>query len=40
MGVYNDLPCKIYDVVDLLGIHVIRNTGTQLHCRCPFTSMI
>ena len=36
MGVYNDLPCKIYDVVDLLGIHVIRNTGTQLHCKCPF----
>ena len=30
------LPCSIVDVVKLLGIHVIRNTGTELHCRCPF----
>lgn len=31
-----DLPCDIEQVVDLLGIDVIRDTGTQLHCRCPF----
>lgn len=32
----NALPCTIADVIDLTGIHVVRNTGTQLHCRCPF----
>lgn len=36
MGSNFDLPCSIADVVDLLGIRVVRNTGTQLHCRCPF----
>lgn len=36
MGLYDDLPCNIVDVVDLVGILVIRDTGTQLHCRCPF----
>lgn len=34
--VYNDLPCTIEDVVGLIGIQVIRNTNTQMHCRCPF----
>lgn len=33
---HNNLPCTIEDVVDLVGIQVIRNTSTQLHCRCPF----
>ncbi len=36
MGINSNLPCSIEDVVDLIGIHVVRNTGTQLHCRCPF----
>lgn len=36
MGRIPDLPCDIEQVVDLLGIDVIRDTGTQLHCRCPF----
>lgn len=36
MGINSNLPCNIEDVVNLLGIHVVRNTGTQLHCRCPF----
>ena len=36
MGIYDDLPCSIGDVVDLVGLHVVRNTGTQLYCRCPF----
>lgn len=36
MGVSSNLPCSIGDIVDLLGIRVVRNTGTQLHCRCPF----
>ncbi len=36
MNVNGNLPCSIEDVVSLLGIHVVRNTGTQLHCRCPF----
>ncbi|MBS6311586.1 MAG: hypothetical protein KH842_10255 [Firmicutes bacterium] len=36
MGRIPDLPCDIEQVVDLLGIEVIRDTGTQLHCRCPF----
>ena len=36
MGRKPDLPCDIEQVVDLLGIEVIRDTGTQLHCRCPF----
>ena len=36
MGRTPDLPCDIEQVVDLLGIEVIRDTGTQLHCRCPF----
>lgn len=33
---FDNLPCGIADVVDLLDIQIIRNTGTQLHCRCPF----
>lgn len=36
MGRKPDLPCDIEQVVDLLGIEVVRDTGTQLHCRCPF----
>lgn len=37
MGVNNsNLPCSIEEVVDLVGIQVVRHTGTQLHCRCPF----
>lgn len=36
MGVNSNLPCNIEQVIDLVGIQVIRNTGTQLHCRCPF----
>ena len=36
MGRIPDLPCDIEQVVELLGIEVIRDTGTQLHCRCPF----
>lgn len=36
MGFNDNLPCSIEDVVNLVGIRVIRNTGTQLHCRCPF----
>ena len=36
MGDYGVLPCNIEDVVELLSIPIIRNTGTQLHCRCPF----
>ncbi len=36
MSINSDLPCSIEDVVKLLGIHVVRNTGTQLNCRCPF----
>lgn len=36
MGAYSNLPCEIGDIVDLLGIRVVRDTGTQLHCRCPF----
>lgn len=36
MGMEKNLPCSIADVVELLGIKVVRNTGTQLHCRCPF----
>ncbi len=36
MGSPSNLPCNIVDVVDLIGIQVVRNTGTQLHCRCPF----
>ncbi len=36
MGMDVNMPCSIADVVDLLGIRVVRNTGTQLHCRCPF----
>jgi hypothetical protein len=36
MGMESNLPCGIEDVIHLLGIRVIRNTGTQLHCRCPF----
>ena len=36
MGFHDELPCSIRDVVDLLSIQVIRDTGTQLHCRCPF----
>lgn len=29
MGISSELPCSIADVVDLLGIQVIRNTGTE-----------
>ncbi len=36
MSINSNLPCGIEDVVKLVGIHVVRNTGTQLHCRCPF----
>lgn len=36
MGVNDKLPCSIRDVVELLSIQIIRDTGTQLHCRCPF----
>ena len=36
MGIDSNLPFSIEDVVELLGIKVVRNTGTQLHCRCPF----
>lgn len=36
MGVHDKLPCSIRDVVDLLNIQIVRDTGTQLHCRCPF----
>lgn len=36
MGKTSNLPCDIEQVVDLLGIEVVRATGTQLHCRCPF----
>ncbi len=36
MSINSNLPCSIQDVVSLLGIRVVRNTGTQLHCRCPF----
>ena len=36
MSSNGNLPCSIKDVVDLVGIHVVRSTGTQLHCRCPF----
>ena len=31
MGRKPDLPCDIEQVIDLLGIEVIRDTGTQLH---------
>ena len=36
MDYTGNLPCDIADVVELLGIRVIRNTGTQFHCKCPF----
>lgn len=36
MGDLRKLPCDIEQVVHLLGIQVVRDTGTQLHCRCPF----
>ena len=36
MGISTNLPCSIEDVINLIGIKVVRNTGTQLHCRCPF----
>lgn len=36
MGMEKNLPCSIADVVELIGIKVVRNTGSQLHCRCPF----
>lgn len=36
MGIESNLPCNIVDVIELLGIKVVRNTGTQLHCKCPF----
>lgn len=36
MALNSNLPCDIVDVVDLLNIRVVRRTGTQLECRCPF----
>ena len=36
MGLSSNMPCTIEDVVNLVGIKVVRNTGTQLHCKCPF----
>ena len=36
MALNSNLPCDIVDVVDLLNIQVVRRTGTQLECRCPF----
>lgn len=30
------LPCTIEDVIRLLDIRVVRDTGTELICRCPF----
>ena len=36
MGKLKNLPCGIGQVVDLLGIDVVRRTATQWHCRCPF----
>lgn len=36
MGSAGNLPCSIEDVINLVGIKVVRNTGTQLHCKCPF----
>ena len=33
-----NLPCSIEQVIDLLGIAVVRKTQTQWHCRCPFCS--
>lgn len=38
MGTARNLPCSIEQVIDLLGIEVIRKTKTQWHCRCPFCS--
>ena len=37
MGRIPDLPCDIEQVVDLLGIEVIRDTGTQLREASPGT---
>lgn len=36
MGDYGVLPCNIEDVVELLSIPIIRNTGTQLHAVAHF----
>ena len=36
MGKTGNLPCSIAEVVDLLGIAVVRRTKTQWQCRCPF----
>ena len=36
MGKTGNLPCSIEEVVDLLGIAVVRRTKTQWQCRCPF----
>lgn len=36
MDVGKALPCDIEDVIRITNIKVVRNTGTQLHCRCPF----
>ena len=36
MEFYHELPCTIEDVIHLLGIPVIRDTGTKLVCKCPF----
>ena len=38
MGKLKNLPCSIGQVIDLLGIEVVRRTATQWHCRCPFCS--
>lgn len=37
--VYNNLPCTIEDVVGLVGIQVIRNTNTQMHCDAHFATI-
>lgn len=36
MALDTNLPCDIVDVVQLLNIRVVRRTGTQMECRCPF----
>ena len=36
MEFHNELPCSIEDVIHLLGITVVRDTGTKLICKCPF----
>jgi len=36
MGFSDNMPCTIEDVVSLTGITVVKHSGNQLHCRCPF----